>query len=150
MENGRGREVVSGGGDREADFDTRDLYLVAALLTMGIEPVGNEPVRIIERENLSGGNYQFFFRPVSECGKWRTRELLKYWIEGESWVEANPDHPFAHCIAFALNMKGVMKYVKGRAPYVFMRRGRGLAMLPLDASAELEEKILGHFPKSRH
>ena len=138
-----GREVVSGGGDREKDFDTRDAYLVAALLTMGVEPVGNEPVRIITRAHESGEIYQFYFKPGTECGTYRTRDLLSYWIAGEAWVEKNPDHPFAHCIAFALNLKAVLKHVKTASPWVYLKRGRGMAMLPLDASAGLEERILG-------
>lgn len=138
--------VLSGFGDEE-NFDTRDVYLVAALLTMGVDPVGSEPVRIFTRTSRSGESYQFYFKPVSRCGKYRTRELLKYWVEGAEWVEKNPDHPFAHCIAMALNLKGVVKYMKGASPYVFMKRGKGLAVLPLDASARLEEKILGKWEK---
>lgn len=145
-----GREVISGGGDREEDFDTRDLYLVAALMTMGVDPVGAEPVRIVAREHRAGENYQFFFKPTTSDGKFRTRELLKLWIRGEEFVKAEPNHPFADCVAFALNMKSVMKYVKGRAPYVFLRRGKSVAMLPIDASAELEEQILGRLPKRNY
>jgi len=141
------REVISGGGDREDNFDTRDLYLVSALMTMGVDPVGSEPVRIVAREHEAGENYQFFFRPVTRDGKFRTRELLKLWMEGEKFVERDPDHPFAAAVAFALNMKSVMRYVKGRAPYVFLRRGKAVAMLPLDASAKLEGEILGRLPK---
>jgi hypothetical protein len=145
MKTGTSREALSYQGEKE--FDTRDVYLVAALLTMEVEPMGNEPVRIFTRANDPGETYQFYFKPVSECGRYRTRELLKYWMEGESWVEKNEDHPFAHCIAFALNLKGVMKYVKGADPYVFLKKGSGLAVLPLNASAGLEEKILGNWGK---
>jgi hypothetical protein len=77
-------QEIHGGGGEERDFDTRDSYLVAALLTMGVEPVGSEPVRIIAREHESGSRYQFFFKAVSRCGKYRTRELLKWWMEGEA------------------------------------------------------------------
>lgn len=140
------REIVSGGGDREENFDTRDLYLVAALMTMGVDPVGSEPVRIVAREHRAGETYQFFFKPTTADGKYRTRQLLKWWIEGEEFVEKNPDHPFAQCVAFALNMKSVMKYVKGAVPHVFLRRGKAVAMLPLDASAKLEAEILGRLP----
>lgn len=141
------RECVSGGGDREADFDTRDIYLVAALLTMDVRPVDAEPVRIITREHRAGENYQFYLEARSRDGKYRTRDLLKFWIEGESWVERNPDHPFAYAMAMALNLRGIHKFVKEKAPHVFLQRGKGVALLPLDASAGLEEKILGRLPR---
>jgi|TARA_R110002167_G_scaffold82978_1_gene226011 hypothetical protein len=139
-----GDAVVSLGGEMdEANFDTRDSYLAAALMSLGIAPVGSEPVRIVTREHLSGEQYQFYFNPVSNCGKFRTREMLAAWREGTAWVEKNPDHPFAFAMAAVWNYRDLLRFIKGKAPYAWISQGRSIAMLPLDASAGLQEKILG-------
>jgi len=142
----RGEPIVTIGGEKdEANFDTRDSYFAAALMALGIEPVEAEPVRVITREHLSGGQFQFFFKAVSDCGRYRTRDMLQAWREGEEWVAKNPDHPFAYAMAATWNYRDLLKFIKGRAPYAWIARGKSIAMLPLDASAELEEKILGRF-----
>ena len=138
-----GPVVTIGGEHDEANFDTRDSYLAAALMAMGIEPVAGEPVRIITREHLSGGQYQFFFKPVSDCGKFRTRDMLKAWREGEKWPEENPDHPFAIAMAAVWNYRDLLKFIKSKSPYGWVTRGRSVAMLPLNSSDDLQEKIFG-------
>ena len=65
-------------------------------------------------------------------------------------MRREPDHPFADCVAFAQNMKDVMKYVKGRDPWVFLKRGKAVAMLPLNASDQVQEEILGRLPKRNY
>jgi len=144
----RGGPVVSLGGEcDEANFDTRDSLLAGALMAMGIEPVGSEPCRVITREHLSGANYQFYFKPMSDCGKWRTRELLKYWTEGAEWVEKNPDHPFAYAMAAVKNYRGLLDFINKKVPYGWVSRGKSIAMLPLDASLETQELLLGRMGK---
>jgi hypothetical protein len=144
----RGGPVVSLGGEcDEANFDTRDSLLAGALMAMGIEPVGSEPCRVITREHLSGATYQFYFKPVSDCGKWRTRELLKYWTAGAEWVEKNPDHPFAYAMAAVKNYRGLLDFINKKVPYGWVSRGKSIAMLPLDASLETQELLLGRMGK---
>lgn len=143
-----GGPVVSLGGEKsEANFDTRDSYLAAALMALGIEPVGQEPCRIITREHLSGETFQFYFKPVSNCGKFRTRDMLAAWVEGEDWVEKNPEHPFAYAMAAVKNYGSLIRFIKSRAPYGWVSHGKSIAMLPLDASSNLQEKILGRMGK---
>ena len=144
----RGGPVVSmGGNSDEANFDTRDSLLAGALMALGVEPVDLEPVRIITREHLSGSTYQFYFKPLSNCGKWRTRELLSYWSQGTEWVEKNPEHPFAYAIAAVKNYRGLLDFINKKVPYGWVSRGKSFAMLPLDASAETQETILGKMSK---
>lgn len=131
-------------GGSEDDFDTRDSHLAAALMAVGIRPVGAEPVRVVTR--MTGPEqYQFYFNPVSECGKYRTRDLLKAWIEGVDWIEKNEEHPFAFAMACALNYAGLMRFVKRRNPIAYIKRGDSVALLPLNATARQEEEILGSF-----
>lgn len=144
----RGGPVVSmGGNSDEANFDTRDSLLSGALMALGVEPVDAEPCRIITREHLSGSTYQFYFKPLSNCGKFRTRELLGYWAQGNEWVEKNPDHPFAYAIAAVKNYRGLLDFINKKVPYGWVSRGKSFAMLPLDASAETQEIILGRMSK---
>lgn len=144
----RGGPVVSmGGNSEEANFDTRDSLLAGALMALGVEPVDLEPVRIITREHLSGSTYQFYFKPLSNCGKFRTRELLSYWSQGTEWVEKNPEHPFAYAIAAVKNYRGLLDFINKKVPYGWVSRGKSFAMLPLDASAETQETILGRMSK---
>lgn len=136
-----------GGNSEEANFDTRDSLLAGALMALGVEPVDLEPVRIITREHLSGSTYQFYFKPLSNCGKFRTRELLSYWSQGTEWVEKNPEHPFAYAIAAVKNYRGLLDFINKKVPYGWVSRGKSFAMLPLDASAETQETILGRMSK---
>lgn len=138
-----GSAVSLGGDCDEENFDTRDSILAAALMAMGVEPVEMEPCRIITREHLSGSVYQFFFKPVSNCGKYRTRELLKHWQDKENFVKENPDHPFSFCMAAAKNYRVLLDLVNKQVPSGWVSRGRSIAMLPLNASNELQEKLLG-------
>ena len=135
---------MSLGGERdESNFDTRDCHLAAALMALGVEPVGREPVRVIENEHASGGQYQFYFRPVSDCGRYRTRDLLKCWVGGSEWVEKNREHPFAYAMAAVKNYVGLVRFMKENSPYGWVSRGNSIAMLKLDASMETQERILG-------
>lgn len=144
----RGGPVVSmGGNSDEANFDTRDSLLAGALMALGVEPVDLEPVRIITREHLSGSTYQFYFKPLSNCGKWRTRELLGYWSQGNEWIKKNQEHPFAYAIAAVKNYRGLLDFINKKVPYGWVSRGKSFAMLPLDASNETQEIILGRMSK---
>lgn len=130
------------GGD-DQNFETRDVRLAAALMAVGIPPLGSEPVRIITHPHRSGSPKQFVLAPRSECGKYATAALVKAWRDGLAWIEKNPDHPFAYAMAAMQNHRDLLDYVKSAVPKVFLRSGRSIGMLPLDASSELEEKILG-------
>jgi hypothetical protein len=96
---------------------------------------------------LSGSTYQFYFKPLSDCGKFRTRELLGYWAQGNEWIEKNPNHPFAYAIAAVKNYRGLLDFINKKVPYGWVSRGKSFAMLPLDASSETQEIILGRMSK---
>ena len=138
-------QAIGDGGSGQEDFDTRDSHLAAALMAVGVRPIGREPVRVMTFADRPGESFQFYFQGKTECGKYNTRTLLAAWIEGLPWIEKNPDHPFAHAMACALNYKNLMLYVKRAERQVFLQRGKSVAVLPANASAGLEEQILGRF-----
>jgi hypothetical protein len=139
--------VVNMSAASREDFETRDIFLLSALMAVGVRPVGRERCRVITPEHEHGRRYQYFLSPVSECGKWQTVELVKAWKEGVSWIEKNPEHPFAYAMAAQWNFKETQRELAGLGDYVFMRAGDAVAMLPSNATAEMEEKILGKFDR---
>ncbi len=126
-------------------LDTRDINLVAALMAVGFEPLGISPVRVIARQNEGGKSYNFSMPEVSSCGKYRVRELVKAWKAGPEWVEKNPDHPFAYAMATTANHRALIRRLRHGERQVFLQSGASIAMLPENASAGLEERILGSF-----
>ena len=134
--------VLNVGGN---DFETRDAKLAAALMAMRVPPVGMEPVKVITVENRPGRNYQYFLAAQSECGTYQTAELVKAWRAGKSWIEENEKHPFAYVMAAFLNHKGLVDYMKRAVPQVVVKRGRSMAVIPLDTSAKMEGEIFGRF-----
>jgi hypothetical protein len=126
-------------------FSTRDIRLAACLMAVGIAPKGAEPVRVVTRADRPGESLQFFFDEASPDGRLITRELVAHWREGLDWIERNPEHPFAYVMAASMNHLCLLDYVKSASRQVYLRRGRSVAMLPLNASARLEEEILGQF-----
>jgi hypothetical protein len=137
--------LVSMVAESKADFDTRDSFLLCALMAVGVRPCSTERVRVITPEHVGGARYQYFLEPRSECGKYDTGKLIVAWKEGLPWIEKNPDHPFAYAMAAALNFKANAEFLNFRSPSVFLTAGKSVALIPLNASAELEEKILGRF-----
>lgn len=134
-----------GDGRSAREFETRDVRLAAALMAVGVPPRGDGPVQVVTRASQSGEARQFIFAPRSECGEYDTRELVAAWRAGPKWIEANPLHPFAIAMAAMQNHRHLVDYVKRASKMVFIQEGRSIALLPLEASAELEAKILGQF-----
>lgn len=126
-------------------LETKDINLVAALMALGFRPEGVTECRLITRPNAPGAEYNFVLPELSECGKYKCRELLAAWRQGQQWIEKNPDHPFAYAMATTANHRALIRRIKRGEKQVFLRSGKSIAMLPLDASADLEAKILGNF-----
>lgn len=125
----------------DGETKTTDIRLAGALMSMGIRPTG--PAFTVKKPNRPGSWRQFTFPDVSECGKFRTKELIRFWRGGEDWIEQNPDHPFAYTMAGLLQHKYIVDGLKRQEDVALVRRGSSVAMLPMDASAECERKILG-------
>lgn len=127
------------------EFEREVAPLVAALMTMHAVPVDAKLGRVVVPESSAGRSFEFYFKEATECGRWKVRDLIEWWGLGKAWLEKNPEHEFAYVMGGRLNEVIVRDYVAADEPVVFMRKGRQVGMLPLGASGELEEEILGSF-----
>ena len=130
---------------RDAGEYEEVLLLVSALMAMEVDPVDSELGRVMVPEHAGARKYDFYFRAVCGRGIYQTADLIDWWKEGEDFVKRERDHPFAYVMAALLNWKVAREYVDERAPLVFLRKGKQVGMLPLNASARQEEEILGSF-----
>ncbi|MGJ8677225.1 MAG: hypothetical protein ACSHX0_06890 [Akkermansiaceae bacterium] len=133
--------IVTGGSASENKTD--DVRLAAALLTVGVSPLFKQ-VGLSVVSAIRPGNWQeFYFEAVSRCGRYQTGGLIAAWREGLGWIDKNPDHPFAYAMASQANHRDLRRYLAKGDEMAFLTKGRSVAMLPMNASAAMEEKILG-------
>lgn len=79
---------------------TKDVRLFASMAAMGIPWQG-------ETGAVSHGDRVWMFGEVSDCGKWTTTNLLKWWRESD-FQSKNPRHPFTvvkSCMASGVGIK---------------------------------------------
>ena len=65
---------------------TKDVRLFAAIVAMGI-PWKEETC------SIAGGERAWLFGDVSDCGKWKIKDLLSWWRD-RNFHLSNPTHPF--------------------------------------------------------
>ena len=124
---------------------TCDVRLASALLGMGIYPCGQKATMKILGADGKPPRREITLEGVSRCGKYKTKDLIGYWRQGLKWLEANDEHPFAYVMAAMMNHRDMLKGIKEEAEFAFLKKGKSVAMLPMDASLKLEEEILGDF-----
>lgn len=134
-----GQSIVTADAVRKTD----DIRLAAALLAMGVAPLFHKVGMTISKPNRPGNWTEFFFEPKTRDGKWSTADLMRCWAGGNEWIERNPDHPFAYVMAAMANHRDLIAHFKSDQEFVFLTKGRSVAMLPSNASAGLEARILG-------
>lgn len=83
---------------------TRDVRLFAALSSMGI-PWNGEAAAVDEKERV------WNIGEVSDCGKWKTSELLKWWKDSFFYAN-NPAHPFQVVKACMASGFAIKRYIK--------------------------------------
>lgn len=120
---------------------TTDIRLAAALMCVGFKP-NCAPFSIV-RPDKPGRWMQFTFNEISDCGNHRASELIGYWREGVKFIDRCPDHAFAYVMAALLQHKAMIDGIKASEDVAFIREGLSVAMLPMNATAETERKILG-------
>lgn len=125
---------------------TCDVRLASALLGMGIYPSGGKKATIkILGADGRAPKREIMLEGGSRCGKYKTKDLIGYWRQGLAWVENNDEHPFAYVMAAMMNHRDMLDGIRNEAEFAFLKKGRSVAMLPMDASLKLEEEILGDF-----
>lgn len=131
--------IVEGNDGRK----TEDIRLAAALLAVGVKPQFQDVGFKLVRPDRPGNWQEFYFEPRSACGKYETKALMDAWSEGLAWIEKNPEHPFAYIMAAMMNHRDLRARFQSKADFAFMQKGKSVALIPMDASARLEERILG-------
>lgn len=122
--------------------NTSDIRLVSALTAMGI---------LCDDRNASGaliskgGSVRIWrVSEASNCGKWKTSDLLRWWRDNTFHV-TNPQHPFAYVKCALWNHKQLTTAIKTDKPLVLVEKGESFAYLHPDCSAETERQILTQF-----
>jgi len=129
--------------NHETEARTDDVRLAAALLAIGVPPIfGRVGIQVV-RPDRPGNWQEFFFESTTRCGKYQTQVLMAAWEKGLEWIEANGDHPWAYIMAAMANHRDLGAYLRRGNEFAFLRKGRSVAMLPMNASKQCEEKILG-------
>jgi hypothetical protein len=118
--------------------NTSDIRLVAALTAMGI-PCDDKTATA-----AAGDTRIWQLGAVSNCGKYKTAELIVFWRDRNFHVN-NPQHPFAYVKAAMWNHKVIVDAVKRDRPLVAIRKGESIAFLHPDCSSETERKVLSQF-----
>ena len=126
-------------------LQTADVRLAAALLSLGIRPVGGNTGINLVFPNKPGVHRTITMEPVSMCGKYRTSVMLAAWKQGLSWIEANPEHKFAYCMACMMNHRDLVTSIKQEEEFAFIKKGKSVAMLSTNAPLRTEEEILGRW-----
>lgn len=124
--------------NRTSYFETTDISLASALLSMGIDFCAEIPFAKIKTPN--GEQYKFFFTERSNDGQFATGEMIKNW-NNENFYKENPDHPLAYLKCFTINRNGLLDAIKQSVEFVVIEKNGKLAVISKNASRELQEKI---------
>jgi hypothetical protein len=125
--------------NRTAYIETNNINLASSLLTLGIP--FNEETQYIKTKSEKGEQFRFFFQEVSNCGKFKTGEMMNAWYD-ESFPINNPEHPFAYLICDYKNRNGLLDLVKQPNHEVIIVEKNGkIAVISKNASEELQHQI---------
>lgn len=127
--------------------ETDDLSLVAALLTMGVEPDPLRPARTIEMAHAKAPKYVFYFKERSRCGKFETEKLIKVWND-DRWLAANENHPWAWLRRNAENYLKALWFVKNCPALTEQRLGGLVGFLSLNADQETQDRFFQKFERA--
>jgi len=117
--------------------------MVAALLTLGIplhpehgirefrEVVDGKPVRTI----------MWTLQPQSIGGDYDTVEAISNW-QNAIWLEANPNHPLTFIKRAFDNHTRMVSHIKTSVPLAMVRRGKKVALIPMNASPTEKKRLL--------
>lgn len=94
---------------RSAIF-THDLTLASALLTMGCKLITDA---VHTRKEDGTDQYIFLFSEKSNCGEYKTRDLISAWYN-DNYFKENPECVFAAIKVANANRQTLLDEVKGR------------------------------------
>jgi hypothetical protein len=131
---------------REVDADpttSRTTQLITALTVLGISLDADCPYQ--ETREMVDGHEQrvvtWVLKPVSDCMRFDTQEMIRAWNDPE-FVRANPEHPFSYIKQTFENHAQIVAGVSAQAPLALIRKGKRIALIPMDATPERREELL--------
>lgn len=124
--------------NRTAYYSTNDLNLAAALLSIGVE-TAKEPFTVHRSIKSEQKIYTFYFKEVSNCGKYRTSELIKIWNDPELYN--NSEHPFAYMKCLIENRNGLLDVINKAVEFITIEKNGKILVITKGASQELQDKL---------
>lgn len=106
---------------------TKDVRLFAAVVAMGI------PWKQ-ETGSISGGERAWLFGEVSDCGKWKIKDLLKWWRDSK-FHHSNPTHPFNIVKSVMASDRGVKSAITAHKGIVQRSTGLSMVIEPSDGTS---------------
>lgn len=104
---------------------TKDVRLFAAIVAMGI-PWQEETC------SVSGGERVWLFGDVSDCGKWKIKDLLVWWRDNKFHIQ-NPNHPFNVVKSVMASDRGVKLALSSHKGISQRLTGSSRVIEPIDA-----------------
>ena len=136
---------------REVDTDpaaSRTSQLIAALAALGIPLDANCPYQ--ETRELVDDREQrvvtWAIKPESACERFVTQAMIRAWNDAE-FVRNNPEHPFSYIKAAFENHARILESIASQAPLALIRKGKRMALIPMDATPERREELLAALEK---
>ena len=131
---------------RDVDIDPREsrtTRMIAALTALGIPLDCDCPFQ--ETRELVDGKEQrvvtWALTPASTCARFDTQSMIRAWNE-PAFVRNNPEHPFAYIKQAFENDAQIVGSISAQAPLALIRKGRRIALIPMDATPERREELL--------
>lgn len=101
--------------------DTRDVRLFAAVSAMGVPWT--------EAASVDGAARTWTFGDVSDCGRWKIGELIRWWKDGRFHVN-NGDHPFHVVKCVMLSDKGLRESFRNGSGFRQEAKGKCRVIKP--------------------
>lgn len=124
---------------RSANFiKTKDISLASGLLSLGIRL--EAPAMYVEDQNLDK-DFWFYFSEESECGEYRTRDMIKAWYD-DGFISDNPEHPFSYIKVAYKNRNSLLDEIKGGVTHKLLQDGGKLILVPANITPENFNKLI--------
>lgn len=124
--------------DKTAFYAVRDTNLAASLLALGIPPAP-EPFTKHRSIDSEKPVYTFYFQEVSNCGKYKTANMIKMWEDPDLYI--NSDHPLAYMKCLILNRNGLLDVINKAVELITIEKNGKIAVISKGASEKLQESI---------
>jgi len=127
--------------DISGRVSTGDPNLACALLTNGLPLDERNPCTKVKSDR--GDYLRFHFMPRTIDGTQSGGELIAAWEAGQRHIDQFPEDGMAYCMAYSMNRKQLLDFIKEQSPQVLVRKNGQIALISENAGPRLESEILG-------